>query len=79
MDTSLSKRLPWRLLSVLTGSLLVAGTAGAMTGALDLPVLGPLFVQTERVESTPLERGALAVGSLIALIFISRRRHPGRL
>ncbi len=73
------QRHPWRLAGLLIGSTLVASTAAAMNGAIDLPVLGPLFVQTDRVDASLLEQVALAAGGLLALAFISRRRRPGRL
>ena len=74
------QRHPWRLAGLLIGSTLVASTAAAaMNGAIDLPVIGPLFEQTDRVDASLLEQVALAAGGLLALAFISRRRRPGRL
>ncbi|MCK6402902.1 MAG: hypothetical protein L6Q74_13520 [Sphaerotilus natans subsp. sulfidivorans] len=74
------QRHPWRLAGLLIGSTLVASTAAAaMNGAIDLPVIGPLFEQTDRVDASLLEQVALATGGLLALAFISRRRRPGRL
>lgn len=74
------QRHPWRLTGLMIGSTLLASTAAAaMNGAIDLPVIGPLFEQTDRVDASLLEQVALAAGGLLALAFISRRRRPGRL